>query len=93
MGLARNISSIAIAAMLRQSIAVGFTCVSPSETTGRLYGTPPASQMPFFTCSATSLRCMLQGVRSDAVFAIAIWGFVPSRASAGLPRRIQARWM
>ena len=35
-GLARNISSIAIAAMLRQSIAVGFTCVSPSETTGRL---------------------------------------------------------
>ena len=35
-GLARNISSIAIAAMLRQSIAVGFTWVSPSETTGRL---------------------------------------------------------
>ena len=36
MGLARNISSMAIAAMLRQSIAVGLTCVSPSETTGRL---------------------------------------------------------
>ena len=35
-GLARNISSIAIAAMLRHSIEVGFTCVSPSETTGRL---------------------------------------------------------
>ena len=35
-GLARNISSIAIAAMLRHSIAVGLTCVSPSETTGRL---------------------------------------------------------
>lgn len=35
-GLARNISSIAIAARLRQSIAVGFTWVSPRETTGRL---------------------------------------------------------
>ena len=35
-GLARNISSIAIAAMLRHSIAVGLTWVSPSETTGRL---------------------------------------------------------
>ena len=35
MGLARNISSVDIAAMFRQSIAVGLTCVSPSETTGR----------------------------------------------------------
>ena len=35
-GLARNISSMAIAAMLRHSIAVGLTWVSPSETTGRL---------------------------------------------------------
>ena len=42
-GLARSISSIAIAAMLRQSIAVGRTCVSPSDTTGRLSGMPPAS--------------------------------------------------
>ena len=35
-GLARSISSIAIAAIFRQSIAVGFTWVSPRETTGRL---------------------------------------------------------
>ena len=42
-GLARSISSIAIAAMLRQSIAVGRTCVSPSDTTGRFSGMPPAS--------------------------------------------------
>ena len=42
-GLARNISSIAIAAMLRHSIAVGRTSVSPRETTGRLSGMPPAS--------------------------------------------------
>ena len=42
-GLARSISSVAIAAMLRQSIAVGRTCASPSETTGRFSGMPPAS--------------------------------------------------
>ena len=42
-GLARSISSVAIAAMLRQSIAVGRTCVSPSDTTGRSSGMPPAS--------------------------------------------------
>ena len=43
MGLARNISSMAIAAMFRQSMAVGRTRVSPSETTGRFSGMPPAS--------------------------------------------------
>ena len=48
-GLARSISSIAIAARLRQSIAVGRTCVSPSDMTGRFSGTPPASQMPCLT--------------------------------------------
>ena len=32
----RSISSMAIAAMLRQSMAVGFRTVSPRETTGRL---------------------------------------------------------
>ena len=42
-GLARSISSVAIAAMLRQSIAVGRTSVSPRDTTGRLSGMPPAS--------------------------------------------------
>ncbi len=91
-GLARNISSAAIAAMLRQSIAVGRTCVSPRETTGRLSGTPPASQMPCLTLAATSSRCMLHGVRSDAVLAMAMCGR-PSKAWFGRPRRIQARWM
>ncbi len=91
-GLARTISSMAIAAMLRQSIAVGRTWVSPRDTTGRLCGTPPASQMPRFTCSAISSRWLLHGVRSEAVLAIAICGR-PSKAESGRPRRIQARWM
>ncbi len=42
-GLARNISSAAMAAMFRQSIAVGRTSVSPSDTMGRFSGMPPAS--------------------------------------------------
>ena len=91
-GLARSISSIDIAARLRQSIAVGFTCVSPSDITGSSSGMPPASQMPCFTDCATSVRCELHGVRSDAVLAIAMCGR-PSNASAGRPRRIHARWM
>ena len=45
-GLARSISSVAIAAMLRHSMAVGRTCVSPSDTTGRSSGMPPASYTP-----------------------------------------------
>ena len=48
-GFARSISSMAIAARLRQSIAVGRTWVSPSETTGRFSGTPPASYTPCLT--------------------------------------------
>src|SRR3954451_15964456 len=91
-GLARNISSAAIAAMFRHSIAVGRTCVSPSDTTGRLSGTPPASQTPFATDRDSSSRCELHGVRSEAVFAIAICGR-PSNAESGVPRRIHARWM
>gem|GEM_PF-4545922 len=42
-GLARSISSVAIAAILRQSMAVGRTWVSPSDTTGSSKGMPPAS--------------------------------------------------
>ncbi len=91
-GLARSISSVAIAAMLRQSIAVGRTFVSPSETTGRFSGTPPAAQTPCWTLSATSFRWLLHGVRSEAVLAMAICGR-PANASSGAPRRIQARWM
>jgi len=90
--LARIISSMAIAAMLRHSIAVGRSSVSPSDTTGRLSGTPPASHTPRLTCSATSLRWLLHGVRSEAVLAMAICGR-PSKAEFGSPRRIHARWM
>ena len=55
-GLARIISSVAIAAILRHNIAVGRTRVSPSETAGIFSGTPPASQIPFFTYSITSFK-------------------------------------
>jgi hypothetical protein len=91
-GLARIISSIDIAARLRQSIAVGRTLVSPRLMTGRTWGTPPASQTPAATLRATSSRCRLHGVRSEAVLAMAICGR-PSKAEPGRPRRIQARWM
>ena len=91
-GLARSISSVAIAAMLRHSIAVGRTFVSPSDTTGSSSGIPPASYTPSRTEAATSSRCALQGVRSEAVLAMAICGR-PKKASPGTPRRIQARWM
>ena len=90
-GLARSISSVLIAAMLRQSIAVGRTLVSPRDTTGSSWGTPPASRIPFFTNWATPVRCALQGVRSLAVLAIAICGR-PGTSRRAL-RRIQARWM
>ena len=89
-GLARNISSMAIAAMFRHSMAVGRTLVSPSETTGRFSGMPPASYTPCLTASATSLRWALHGVRSEAVFAIAICAR-PSNPLDGTPRRIHAR--
>ena len=55
-GLARIISSVAIAAILRHNIAVGRTRVSPRETAGIFSGTPPASQIPFFTYSITSFK-------------------------------------
>ncbi|CAB4789094.1 unannotated protein [freshwater metagenome] len=48
-GFARINSSVAIATILRQSIDVGRTSVSPIEIMGRCNGTPPASQTPFFT--------------------------------------------
>ena len=90
-GLARNASSICIAARLRQSIAVGRTWVSPRPSTGSSSGVPPAAWTPSRTAAATSERWRLQGTRSEAVFAMAICGL--PKASAGMPRRIQARWM
>ena len=78
--------------MLRHSIAVGRISVSPSDGTGRFTGIPPASYTPSLTACATSFRCELQGVRSEAVLAIAMCGR-PSKAWSGSPRRIHARWM
>ena len=92
-GLARSISSVAIAAMLRQSIAVGRTCVSPSDTTGSSSGTPPASQTP----SLDGGGHLGRGARCTASGRTRCWrsrcAGRPSNASAGRPRRIQARWM
>lgn len=92
MGLARSISSVAMAAMLRQSMAVGRTFVSPRDTTGRSSGMPPASYTPSRTDDATSSRWALQGARSEAELAMAICGR-PVNASPGTPLRIHARWM
>jgi hypothetical protein len=92
MGLARSSSSVAMAAMLRHSIAVGRTWVSPSDTTGSSSGMPPASRIPSRTEAATSCRCALHGARSEAVLAMAMCGR-PRKASSGRPRRIHARWM
>ena len=89
-GLARSISSVAMAARFRQSIAVGRTRVSPRLIAGMFSGTPPAAQMPALTLAETSSRCRLQGVRSDAVLAMAMCGR-PVNADRGSPRRIQAR--
>ncbi len=91
-GLARSISSAAIAARFRHSIAVGRTWVSPIDITGRSRAIPPAWCTPSRTAPATSSRWELHGVRSEAVLAMARWGR-PENASAGRPRRIQARWM
>ena len=50
------------------------------------------TDVEFFTDAATSVKWELQGVRSEAVFAIAICGR-PVNASPGTPRRIHARWI
>ena len=49
----------------------------PSDTAMVLNstGVPPASRMPFFTCSARARRCTLQGVTSVHVLATPMKGF------------------
>ena len=93
MGLARSISSVPIAAMLRHSIAVGRSRVSPSDTTGSFSGIPPTSYTPFSADAATPVRWALHSVGSEAVFAIAICGR-PVNVLPGTPRLIRgARWL
>ena len=71
-------------AKFRYSIAVGRMFVSPVDSTGNSSGTPPDSQTPRFTRSASSRKCALQGVSSEKVFAMPMTGR-PSNASLGKP--------
>ena len=82
MGWPRIASSTAIAARLRNIIAVGRKVLSLAENTGTSTGNPPASHTPAFTFSASSCRWPLQGVRSDHVFMMPITGR-PSNRSCG----------
>ncbi len=74
MGLPRIDSSTSMASRLRNSIAVGRICVSPSDIAGNSSGNPPASHTPRFTCSAISRRWLLHGVSSDQVLQMPITG-------------------
>ena len=74
-GLARIISSVAIAAMFRHSIAVGRTQRFAQRHHRQLQRNPARLPHPRLRrCSATSVRCGLHGARSDAVLAMAICG-------------------
>jgi len=90
MGLARMDSSTSIAARLRNSIAVGRTLVSPRDITGNSNGTPPISQTPRLTCSASSRKWPLHGVSSDHVLQMPMIGR-PSKIPSGSPRPTQLR--
>jgi hypothetical protein len=83
-GFARMDSSTSILAKLRYNIAVGFIKVSPRDITGNSTGKPPISSTPFFTASAKSRKCALQGVNSDHVLQMPMTGF-PSKKSFGIP--------
>ena len=91
-GWPRMASSTAMAARLRNIIALGRKLDSAAENTGTSTGNPPASKMPCFTRWARSCRWALQGVSSDQVFRMPITGR-PSNRSAGKPWFfIQLRW-
>src|SRR6202167_3962764 len=66
-GLPRIDSSTSMLARFLNSIAVGRSCVSPSDMTGNSKEKPPASQTPRFTYSASSRKLALHGVNSDHV--------------------------
>ena len=81
-GLPRIDSSTSMLARLRNNIAVGFSCVSPSDITGNSSGNPPASSTPRFTNSASSRKWPLQGVSSLQVLQMPMTGR-PSNMSSG----------
>ena len=81
---ARMHSSTSIAKRLRNSIAVGFICVSPSALTGNSNGKPPLSQTPRFTASANIRKPELHGESSDQVLQMPMMG-LPSNTWSGNP--------
>ena len=83
-GLARSISSMAIAAMLRHSIAVGRTQRLAQRHHRQVQR--DAARLPDALLDALGdlVRWELHGVRSEAVLAIAMCGR-PSKACAGRP--------
>ena len=83
-GLARIDSSTSMLAKFLYNMAVGLTKVSPKDITGNSTGKPPASNTPFLTISAKSLKCALQGVNSLQVLQMPITG-LPSNISGGMP--------
>ncbi len=92
-GFPRIDSSTSMLARLRKSIAVGRRLVSPSDITGNSNGTPPASQTPRLTCSASCRKWPLHGVSSDHVLQIPMSGRPSSKIPSGNPRPTQLRWM
>src|SRR3989442_6002577 len=74
-------SSTSMAMRLRNSIAVGFIRISPSEMVGNSSGKPPALHTPRFTASATWRRWALQVVSSENEFAIPTTGRPSNTAS------------
>ncbi len=86
-------SSTSIAMRVRNIMAVGFMNGSPSEIVGNSSGKPPASQILFFTESATARRWRLQLVSSLHELRIPMTGR-PSKTSEGTPSDfIQERCM
>src|SRR4051812_30203797 len=73
-------------------MVVGFIKFSLSESTGISTGMPPACRTPFFTFSASTLKCRWQGLISDQVFRMAITG-LPCQSSGPSPScRARERW-
>jgi hypothetical protein len=92
-GLPRSDSSTSMLARLRVSMAVGRRLLSPLENTGNSTGQPPASRMPFLTCSASLRKCALQGVSSLQVLQMPMTG-LPWNSWSGMPWFfIQLRYM
>ena len=73
-GLPRIDSSTSMLAKLRNSIAVGRSCASPSDMTGNSKGNPPASYTPRLTYSTNVRKWLLHEVRSEKVLQIPMTG-------------------